>query len=93
MRDCDGAVEGIARGADDGRQLVHSVTLLVARGNTIASLLFIVGMTLFSGSIYALVLDPVEFKWIGPVTPMGGACLVFGWLALVFSKNRVYRRL
>lgn len=42
---------------------------------------------MFSGSIYALVLDPVRFKFLGPVTPLGGLCLIGGWLALAFSKG------
>ncbi|KAH8895893.1 DUF423-domain-containing protein [Thozetella sp. PMI_491] len=63
-------------------QLIHSVALLVARGNPTASTLFTAGMTLFSGSIYALVLDPQNFKFLGPTTPIGGLCLIAGWIAL-----------
>ena len=36
----------------------------------------------FSGSIYALVLDPARFRFLGPVTPLGGLCLIGGWAAL-----------
>lgn len=44
-------------------------------------------MVMFSGSIYALVLDPKRFGWVGPVTPVGGLCLIAGWLALAFAKK------
>ncbi|KAL7620334.1 hypothetical protein AAE478_009328 [Parahypoxylon ruwenzoriense] len=62
-------------------QLIHSVALLISSSraelggpNPIASTLFAAGMTLFSGSLYALVLDPARFRFLGPVTPLGGLC-------------------
>ncbi|KAI1774695.1 hypothetical protein F4818DRAFT_418619 [Hypoxylon cercidicola] len=57
-------------------QLVHSAALLFAAqsGNPVSGLLFTAGMTMFSGSIYALVLDPKRFRFLGPVTPLGGLC-------------------
>ncbi|RMY50711.1 hypothetical protein D0864_04551 [Hortaea werneckii] len=75
-------------------QLIHSVALLVAEQaapkNIWAKSLFTVGMTMFSGSIYCLVLDPQRFKFMGPVTPLGGVCLIGGWVALAFgSRGRV----
>ncbi|KAI2472511.1 hypothetical protein F4781DRAFT_341345 [Annulohypoxylon bovei var. microspora] len=68
-------------------QLIHSVALLVAaqNQNPISGVLFTSGMTLFSGSIYALVLDPARFRFLGPVTPLGGLCLIAGWAALAFK--------
>lgn len=59
----------------------------MARGHPVASGLFVAGMTMFSGSIYALVLDPEMFKLLGPVTPLGGLCLIGGWVALAVTKN------
>ncbi|RMY43816.1 hypothetical protein D0865_10984 [Hortaea werneckii] len=71
-------------------QLIHSVALLVAEQaapkNIWAKSLFTVGMTMFSGSIYCLVLDPQRFKFMGPVTPLGGVCLIGGWVALAFVE-------
>lgn len=73
-------------------QMVHSGVLLltasVAPRNKIAATLFTAGMTMFSGSIYLLVLDPQKFKAMGPVTPLGGICLILGWAALAFSWKR-----
>ncbi|KAI1355378.1 hypothetical protein F5Y01DRAFT_270227 [Xylaria sp. FL0043] len=69
-------------------QLIHSVALLVAARaapeNKLAAGLLTAGMTMFSGSIYALVLDPARFRFLGPVTPLGGLCLIGGWAALAF---------
>ncbi|QSX42558.1 DUF423 domain-containing protein [Shewanella cyperi] len=45
-----------------------------------AARLFIAGMLLFCGSLYALVLT--GHKWLGPITPLGGLCLLAGWLLL-----------
>jgi uncharacterized membrane protein YgdD (TMEM256/DUF423 family) len=77
-------------------QLVHSGVLLlssaVAPKNTLAASLFVVGMTMFSGSIYLLVLDPQRFKVLGPVTPLGGLCLIGGWVALAFGKRIPFPR-
>src|SRR5688572_20753867 len=48
--------------------------------------LFIAGIILFSFSLYGLALakgfDASGFKWLGPITPLGGACFIAGWLLL-----------
>jgi uncharacterized membrane protein YgdD (TMEM256/DUF423 family) len=77
-------------------QLVHSAVLLglglfqAATGRSILlpALLFAAGMLLFSGSIYGLVLTPQ--RWLGPITPVGGLCLILGWgslLAVALAKR------
>ena len=43
--------------------------------------LWLAGALLFSGSIFALVLGGP--RWLGPITPLGGLCLIAGWLALL----------
>ena len=43
-----------------------------------------IGMLLFSGSIYAL--SYFGWKWLGPVTPLGGLSLMAGWLLLATVK-------
>ena len=61
-----------------------------------AGALFIVGIVLFSGSLYLLtavkaMVQP-GFTWIGPITPLGGLCFILGWLCLfiaIFKKNKV----
>lgn len=69
--------------------LLHAVALLalaLAHGHSdrrvgLSAAAFSVGIVLFSGSIYALVLT--EWRWLGPVTPIGGLFLILGWVALV----------
>ncbi|MGX9462496.1 DUF423 domain-containing protein [Shewanella sp. A14] len=39
---------------------------------------FIAGIILFSGSLYVYAFTGA--KWIGPITPIGGLCFLFGWL-------------
>ncbi|KAK0724083.1 hypothetical protein B0H67DRAFT_481705 [Lasiosphaeris hirsuta] len=68
-------------------QLIHAAVLLVVPNHPVAASLFTAGMTLFSGSIYALTLDPARFRFLGPVTPLGGLCLIAGWMALAFGKS------
>ena len=44
---------------------------------------FIVGILLFSGSIYALSLNnviPFNTQFLGPITPIGGILLIMGWI-------------
>lgn len=38
------------------------------------------GVLCFSGSIYALVL--LGWRWLGPVTPIGGVLMIAGWALL-----------
>ncbi|KAE9985981.1 hypothetical protein BLS_003003 [Venturia inaequalis] len=72
-------------------QMMHAGVLLlssyVAPKNKLAMSLFAAGMLGFSGSIYLLVLDPQRFKPLGPVTPLGGLCLIGGWVALAFGRR------
>ena len=44
---------------------------------------FIVGVFLFSGSLYALSLT--EIKWLGAITPLGGVAFLIGWGCLAIS--------
>jgi len=76
-------------------QLIHAVALLViaalleriaTRAITVAGWLFVVGTTLFSGSLYLLVLTG-QHLW-GAVTPFGGALLMTGWLCLAVGFSR-----
>jgi uncharacterized membrane protein YgdD (TMEM256/DUF423 family) len=45
--------------------------------------LFIIGIAIFSGSLYALSLTDV--KYLGAITPLGGAAFIAGWCALAFA--------
>ena len=77
-------------------QLIHALALLLVSltmvwlGQSlsleISAYAFMAGIILFSGSLYGLVLT--EMKWLGPVTPLGGLCLIVGWLALLVGGFR-----
>ena len=56
-------------------------TVIGKRAVRIASYCFIVGVLVFSGSLYALVI--FSLPQLGMVTPFGGALLLLGWLALI----------
>lgn len=68
-------------------QLYHALALLICglladRGYRVrfAAVAFTVGVVLFSGSLYVLVLT--DTKWLGAVTPIGGVAFVAGWIGL-----------
>jgi uncharacterized membrane protein YgdD (TMEM256/DUF423 family) len=49
---------------------------------------FMIGILLFSFSIYGLVISSAKNKkltFLGPVTPIGGLLLVIGWVLLAIS--------
>lgn len=53
------------------------------RGAVVA---FAIGIALFSGSLYALVLTGQ--RWLGAVTPFGGVAFLVGWLLLAIGVGR-----
>lgn len=59
----------------------HSVWL-VASGY-----FWLVGVLLFSGSLYALALTGV--KWLGPITPLGGLMFILGWVSLLVGAVKL----
>ena len=58
----------------------------------VAGALFVVGMVLFSGSIYLLatrtLLGIESWRWLGPITPLGGLCFIAGWVVLLVAVMR-----
>jgi len=50
---------------------------------------FIAGIVLFSGSLYLLaakeLLGIENWRWLGPVTPLGGLSFITGWLLLAWG--------
>jgi uncharacterized membrane protein YgdD (TMEM256/DUF423 family) len=47
---------------------------------------FTAGIICFSGSLYLLTL--LGWRWLGPITPIGGIFFVIGWLSLLFSTKQ-----
>ena len=48
--------------------------------------LFVAGIVLFSGSLYALSLTGL--RWLGAITPFGGLAFLIGWLCLAWAAWR-----
>ena len=55
--------------------------------------LAVVGILLFSGSLYLLatrdLLGISHWSWLGPLTPLGGLCLIASWLSLAYGARQV----
>ena len=77
-------------------QMYHAIVLLIIGfnfkfENPIENYMvysFIVGIILFSFSIYGLVISSAKNKklrFLGPITPLGGMFLIVGWILLCFS--------
>ena len=73
----------------------HAITMLLIgvisgkgehRSLSWAAGAMLAGILLFSGSLYLLasreVLGIENWKWLGPVTPIGGFCFILGWISL-----------
>jgi len=66
--------------------MVHTLALLFLASrpnvNTAAAVCFLVGIVLFSGSLYVLAVT--NLRWLGAVTPLGGVSFLIGWALLFF---------
>ncbi len=51
-----------------------------------AGWLFVAGIVIFSGSLYALALSGQ--RWLGAVTPLGGVAFISGWICLMLVAWR-----
>jgi uncharacterized membrane protein YgdD (TMEM256/DUF423 family) len=76
-------------------QMYHGLALLAvgmmdtrvpARDPALAGWCFLAGIVLFSGSLYVLALSGV--RWLGAITPLGGAAFLAGWIAVAWSVWR-----
>jgi uncharacterized membrane protein YgdD (TMEM256/DUF423 family) len=76
-------------------QMYHAFALLAvgwaltrwpeSAANT-AGWLFLAGIVIFSGSLYLMTLTGA--RWLGAITPLGGLCLIAGWVALALAALR-----
>jgi len=66
---------------------VGIVNFLTEKQKKVIFTLTLIGVLLFSGSIYLLatqVISGINFKFLGPVTPIGGLLLILSWGLLTF---------
>lgn len=73
-------------------QMYHALALLAvglaldrwpAGGIAVAGWLFLAGIVLFSGSLYAMTFTGA--RWWGAVTPLGGLAFLAGWVVFALS--------
>ena len=66
---------------------IHTVMLFLLSGRPRLALgpwfAFLIGIVLFSGSLYVLALTNI--KWLGAITPLGGISFLVGWLWLAIK--------
>lgn len=82
-------------------QITHSLSIFILLllattfkvdkvGTTIN--LFLIGILMFSGSIYLLTLNSIwqidALKLLGPITPIGGLLFILGWILLIFRLKK-----
>ena len=76
-------------------QMIHALALLLIAALKphlspstagVAAVLFVVGIFLFSGSLYALTLTGI--KKLGMITPLGGLSFIAGWLLMAIQALR-----
>jgi uncharacterized membrane protein YgdD (TMEM256/DUF423 family) len=73
-------------------QMYHALGLCIVswaigrnpnRGFATVGWLFTAGILLFSGSLYGLSL--AGWRWLGPVTPLGGVAFIAGWALFAWN--------
>jgi uncharacterized membrane protein YgdD (TMEM256/DUF423 family) len=82
-------------------QMYHSIALLAmafliekfsVKLISAAAYCFIIGIILFSGSVYILstsdLLGLGNVRWLGPITPIGGLFFVSGWVLLGIAGTK-----
>ena len=77
-------------------QVLHAIGILVVsilgqvfntQDFNIAGWFFIIGILLFSGSLF--ILSVTEIKWLGAITPIGGVMFIVGWFLLFFKVLKI----
>lgn len=76
-------------------QVYHSLALFLLgilmfhvqnRFLVLAGWSYILGILIFSGSLYLLCLS--GYRWLGAITPIGGLFLIGGWLLIAFALGK-----
>ncbi|MDT0648282.1 DUF423 domain-containing protein [Zunongwangia sp. F260] len=81
-------------------QIYHALILIISGvifpfftlSQQIMAWCFIIGILLFSFSIYGLILSDAagrKLKFLGPVTPFGGLLLIIGWILFTINSANI----
>ena len=66
--------------------LIHAVAALWASDKRPAIVwVWTAGVVIFSGTLYLLAITNV--RWLGAITPIGGALFLIGWLMIVLKRD------
>jgi uncharacterized membrane protein YgdD (TMEM256/DUF423 family) len=64
-------------------------TAITPAGQERVAWLLLIGIVVFSGSLYALAISGVRI--LGAITPIGGLAFIIAWLVLAYEALRVQR--
>lgn len=67
--------------------VIAQLNVLTEKNKRTIGILTTIGIFLFSGSIFLLAtqeLSDINFKFLGPITPVGGLFLILSWLLTAF---------
>ena len=73
--------------------LTFPASLVFFRMLKVSANLMLVGILLFSGSLYTMafmsVVDISSPTWLGPITPIGGLAFILGWVFLAIAAFKL----
>ena len=64
--------------------LIHAIAVGAFK-STRSTYLWSIGSLIFSSTLYLMALGGP--KWLGAITPVGGICLIGGWITIIFLKE------
>lgn len=70
---------------------VASTNFLTDKAKKTTATILLVGVLFFSGSIYLLAIQDligINFKVLGPITPVGGLLIMLSWLFVAFNVRK-----
>ena len=62
-----------------------------SRAATASGWCLVLGTLIFSGTLYAMALGNMRWRWLGAITPIGGLLFLAGWLLLAVAAFRPMR--
>lgn len=71
--------------------LISQLNILTEKNKRTIGILTTIGIFLFSGSIFLLStqdLSGINFKFLGPITPVGGVFLILSWFFTAFYSMK-----
>ncbi|MFK5891509.1 MAG: DUF423 domain-containing protein [Flavobacteriaceae bacterium] len=67
---------------------INTTNLLSTKFKKTISVIILIGILFFSGSIYAITIGGVSPKLIWFITPLGGLLFIIGWTLLFLNLNK-----